>query len=242
MNELLARLREAMGNADMQEGLIAAMQALLNDPSLVTGEEEAVRPLHETMDPPPSRHNKEEEVLNKMHEDTPHQGIRQSAPLPALSQEKEGSDSPITSDSDAAPRWWRVQSSPTHVKKRPHIEVPRFAKVKKSKREARMKKRKKAPSSPSSSPSSWGESSYSSSSSSEEEDYYSSPKRTHDKEKKTHDTKRRPRRSRKFKEGGKSITFLTYDGKFGDLDKVLAFIQQFDATFGDENFSESSKL
>ena len=76
MNELLARLCEAMGIADMQEGLIAAMQALLNDPSLVTGEEEAVRPLHETTDPPPSRHNKEEEVLNKMHEDTPHQGIR----------------------------------------------------------------------------------------------------------------------------------------------------------------------
>ena len=75
MNELLARLREAMGNADMQEGLIAAMQALLNDPSLVTGEEEAVRPLHKTTNPPPSCHNKEEEVLNKMHEDTPHQGI-----------------------------------------------------------------------------------------------------------------------------------------------------------------------
>ena len=65
MNELLARLCEAMGNADMQEGLIAAMQALLNDPSLVTGEEEAVRPLHETTDPPPSRHNKEDEVLNR---------------------------------------------------------------------------------------------------------------------------------------------------------------------------------
>ena len=243
MNELLARLCEAMGNADMQEGLIAAMQALLNDPSLVTGEEEAVRPLHETTDPPPSRHNKEDEVLNKMHEDTPHQGIRQSAPLPALSQEKERNDSPITSDSNAAPRRGRrVQSSPTHVKKRPHIEVPRFAKVKKSKREARIKKRKKAPSSPSSSPSSWGESSYSSSSSSEEEEHYSSPKRTHDKERKKHDTKRRPCRSCKFKEGGKSITFLTYDGKFGDLDKVLAFIQPFDTAFRDENFSKSSKL
>ena len=104
MNELLARLREAMGNLDMQEGLIAAMQALLNDPTLATGEEKAERPPHGTPNPPPSCHGKEEEVLNKMHEDTPHQGIRQSAPLPALSQEKEGSDSPITSDSDVAPR------------------------------------------------------------------------------------------------------------------------------------------
>ena len=104
MNELLARLCEAMGNADMQEGLIAAMQALLNDPTLVMGEEEVERPPHETPHPPPSCHGKEEEVLNKMHEDTPHQGIRESARIPALSQEKEGSDSPITSDSDVAPR------------------------------------------------------------------------------------------------------------------------------------------
>ena len=48
MNELLARLCEAMGNLDMQVGLIAAMQALLNDPTLVTGEEDAERPLHGT--------------------------------------------------------------------------------------------------------------------------------------------------------------------------------------------------
>ena len=135
-----------------------------------------------------------------------------------------------------------MQPSPMHVKKRPHVKAPKFTRVKKSKRDERMKKQKKAPSSPSSSPSSWGESSYSSSSLSEEEEYYSSPKWTHDKERKKHNTKQRPRRSPKFKKGGKSITFLTYNGKFGDLDKVLAFIQQFDATFGDKNFSKSSKL
>ncbi|MCO5582158.1 hypothetical protein L7F22_036048 [Adiantum nelumboides] len=50
------------------------------------------------------------------------------------------------------------------------------------------------------------------------------------------------RRSNKLKEGGKSISFLTYDGTFGATDKVLAFIQQFDAAFGDEGFTESSKL
>ena len=108
MNALLAQLWEAMGNPDMQEGLIATMQDLLNDPTLMTGEEEAERPPHGTPNPPPSCHGKEKEVLNKMHEDTPHQGIQESALIPALSQEKEGSDSPITSDSDAAPRRQRV--------------------------------------------------------------------------------------------------------------------------------------
>ncbi|MCO5594902.1 hypothetical protein L7F22_048937 [Adiantum nelumboides] len=45
-----------------------------------------------------------------------------------------------------------------------------------------------------------------------------------------------------FKEGGKNISFLTYDGTFGATDKVLDFIQQFDAAFGGEGFMESSKL
>lgn len=45
-----------------------------------------------------------------------------------------------------------------------------------------------------------------------------------------------------FKEEGKNITFPSYDGTFGATDKVLAFIQQFDASFRDNNFFESSKL
>ncbi|RXY01909.1 hypothetical protein DD576_30265, partial [Klebsiella pneumoniae] len=53
---------------------------------------------------------------------------------------------------------------------------------------------------------------------------------------------KRSSKLKKFKEGGKSISFLTYDGTFGSTDKVLAFIQQFDAAFGDEGFTESSKL
>ena len=79
---------------------------------------------------------------------------------------------------------------------------------------------------------------------SKDEDYYSSPKQMHGKGKgrKAYNVKRRSKCYRKFKEGAKSITSLTYSGTFGALDKVLAFIQQFDADFGDENFSESSKL
>ena len=60
---------------------------------------------------------------------------------------------------------------------------------------------------------------------------------------KAYNVKRCSKRYCKFKEGAKSITFLTYNnGTFEALDKVLAFIQQFDAAFGDENFSESSNL
>ena len=35
---------------------------------------------------------------------------------------------------------------------------------------------------------------------------------------------------------------MTYDGTYGETDKVLAFIQQFDAAFGGETFDEASKL
>ncbi|MCO5554859.1 hypothetical protein L7F22_008395 [Adiantum nelumboides] len=66
-----------------------------------------------------------------------------------------------------------------------------------------------------------------------------SPRRGH---RRSHATWRRSNKFKKFKEGGKSISFLTYDGTFGATDKVLAFIQQFDAVFGDEGFMESSKL
>ena len=45
-----------------------------------------------------------------------------------------------------------------------------------------------------------------------------------------------------FKEGGKSITFQTYDHSYGAMDKVLSFIQQFDVAFDGEDFMESSKL
>ena len=54
--------------------------------------------------------------------------------------------------------------------------------------------------------------------------------------------KKNKRRHQKFREGSKNVSFVTYDGTYGAIDKVLAFIQQFDAAFGGERFSESSKL
>ena len=88
----------------MRHDLGVTMQALLYDHTLMTKEEGAERPPRGNSNPPPSCHDKEDEGLNKKHEDFPHQGILESAPYPTLSQEKEESESPITCNSDAAPR------------------------------------------------------------------------------------------------------------------------------------------
>ena len=53
---------------------------------------------------------------------------------------------------------------------------------------------------------------------------------------------KRSKKLQKFKEGGKNVTFLIYDGTYGDTDKVLNFIQQFDAAFEGEPFTEDAKL
>ena len=53
---------------------------------------------------------------------------------------------------------------------------------------------------------------------------------------------RHKKRQPKFCEGSKNVSFITYDGTYGAIDKVLAFIQRFDAAFEGENFMESSKL
>ncbi|MCO5557823.1 hypothetical protein L7F22_011395 [Adiantum nelumboides] len=136
---------------------------------------------------------------------------------------------------------YRVQESGSKRKRSPSREVSSSPSLRGRKRErechARRRHKSKRTPSPSSSPSK--RSSFSSSSSS---DGYSSS--SHHKRRR-HDTYRAWKRSRKlqkFKEGGKSITFQTYDGSYGATDKVLSFIQQFDAAFGGEDFTESSKL
>ena len=57
-----------------------------------------------------------------------------------------------------------------------------------------------------------------------------------------HPAWKRSHRMEKFKEGGKNITFLSYDGAYGATDCILGFIQQFDSAFGGEYFEERSKL
>ncbi|MCO5601201.1 hypothetical protein L7F22_055320 [Adiantum nelumboides] len=136
-------------------------------------------------------------------------------------------------EEDVAPRRRQAQRSltPTKRKRSPH-SPPRRETKKEEKDSKKKKERKRSPSSPSSSPSS----------SLDESGGYSSresPRRGH---RRSHVAWRRLNKLKKFKEGGKSISFFTYDGTFGATDKVLAFIQQFDAAFGDEGFTESSKL
>ena len=67
------------------------------------------------------------------------------------------------------------------------------------------------------------------------------------KKKKSHDHHKRKaiehkKRQQKFQEGSKNVSFITYDGTCGAVDKVFAFVQQFDAAFRGEHFTKSSKL
>ncbi|MCO5577526.1 hypothetical protein L7F22_031357 [Adiantum nelumboides] len=116
-------------------------------------------------------------------------------------------------------------------KRSPHSPHRRESK-REEKNSKKKKERKRSPSSLSSSPSS----------SSDEGSGYSSQERQRRGHRRSYAAWKRSSKLKKFKEGGKNISFLTYDGTFGATDKVLAFIQQFDAAFGDEGFIESSKL
>ncbi|MCO5595295.1 hypothetical protein L7F22_049336 [Adiantum nelumboides] len=149
------------------------------------------------------------------------------------SREREESESSDESMEDVAPRRRRAQRSPTPTKRKRSPHSPHRRESKREEKNSKKKKeRKRSPSSPSSLPSS----------SSDEGSGYSSQERQRRGHRRSYATWKRSSKLKKFKEGGKNISFLTYDGNFGATDKVLAFIQQFDAAFGDEGFTESSKL
>ncbi|MCO5563733.1 hypothetical protein L7F22_017380 [Adiantum nelumboides] len=121
---------------------------------------------------------------------------------------------------------YEVQESRSKRRRSPSREVSSSPSLRGQKRErehhARRRYKPKWTPSLSSSPSK--RSSFSSSSSC---DGYSS--KSHHKRRRldTHRTWKRSRKLQKFKEGGKSITFQTYDGSYGATDKVLSFIQQY---------------
>ncbi|MCO5608424.1 hypothetical protein L7F22_062634 [Adiantum nelumboides] len=149
------------------------------------------------------------------------------------SREREESEPSDESMEDVAPRRRRAQRSPTPTKRKRSPHSPHRRESKREEKNSKKKKeRKRSPSSPSSSPSS----------SSDEGSGYSSQERQRRGHRRSYAAWKRSSKLKKFKEGGKNISFLTYDGTFGGTDKVLAFIQQFDAAFGDEGFTESSKL
>ncbi|MCO5586422.1 hypothetical protein L7F22_040362 [Adiantum nelumboides] len=134
---------------------------------------------------------------------------------------------------DVAPKRRRAQRSPTPTKRKRSPHSPHRRESKREEKNSKKKKeRKRSPSSPSSTPSS----------SSDEGSGYSSQERQRRGHRRSYAAWKRYSKLKKFKEGGKNISFLTYDGIFGATNKVLAFIQQFDAAFGDEGFTESSKL
>ncbi|MCO5613123.1 hypothetical protein L7F22_067398 [Adiantum nelumboides] len=154
--------------------------------------------------------------------------IREEGP-----KEREKRESPNESN-DIAPQRRRARQSPTPPKRKRSSPSPssHHHKKKGGKDSRRKKARKRSPSSPSSS----------SSSSSNGSIGYSPKEHKRRGHRKSYAAWKKFHKLKKFKKGGKSISFLTYDGTFGATDKVLGFIQQFDAAFGDEGFTESSKL
>ncbi|MCO5549343.1 hypothetical protein L7F22_002812 [Adiantum nelumboides] len=146
-------------------------------------------------------------------------------------------DSRATSDSDMHPRKRQRAPSPSPSDGRRSSSSRSSRCSDKDDKKGEKKRRKKKPSN---SPPSQSSFDSENSSSSDADSKKSRKRRVH---RRTHAAwKWSSTLRRKFKEGGKSITFLSFDGTFGNVDKVLGFIQQFDAAFGDENFSESSKL
>ncbi|MCO5560882.1 hypothetical protein L7F22_014502 [Adiantum nelumboides] len=144
------------------------------------------------------------------------------------SREREESESSDGSMEDVAPRRRRAQRSPTPTKRKTSPHSPHHTESKREEKNSKKRKeRKRSPSSPSSL---------------DEGSGYSSQERQRRGHRRSYAAWKRSSKLKKFKKRGKNISFLTYDGTFGATDKVLAFIQQFDAAFGDEGFTESSKL
>ncbi|MCO5567314.1 hypothetical protein L7F22_021004 [Adiantum nelumboides] len=212
VNYLVTRLHQAMGNPALQGEGETSKRGL----STEKGVENPYQELKQLLEGKPSSKKKG----HAQHERSP-------------SREREESESSDESMEDVAPRRRRAQRSPTPTKwkRSPHSPHRRESK-RQEKNSKKKKERKRSPSSPSSSPSS----------SSDKGSGYSSQERQRRGHRRSYAAWKRSSKLKKFKEGGKNTSFLTYDGTFGATDKVLAFIQQLDAAFGDEGFTESSKL
>ncbi|MCO5584448.1 hypothetical protein L7F22_038375 [Adiantum nelumboides] len=111
VNYLVGKLQEAMGNPTLQMEVQGQIQHLQVPPS---AQEETVleRPLHETFKKGTSLSNEKE-----MREEPPSQSTKDSVMHQELSKERDGSDTPITFESDVAPRRRRTKRSPSPVKK-----------------------------------------------------------------------------------------------------------------------------
>ncbi|MCO5548860.1 hypothetical protein L7F22_002322 [Adiantum nelumboides] len=120
------------------------------------------------------------------------------------SKERRESESQDESMEDVAPRR-RCQRSPTPPKRKRSPHSPHRRETKREEKNSKKKKekeRKRSPSSPSSS----------SSSSSDESNGYFSQEKQRRGHRRSYATWKRSNKLKKFKEGGKNISFLTYDG------------------------------
>ncbi|MCO5550731.1 hypothetical protein L7F22_004222 [Adiantum nelumboides] len=236
VNYLVTRLHQAMGNPALQGEVQQQLHAYGILPP-IQQERGPERFQSETSKRGLSAEKRVEnpfQELKQLLEDKPSskkKGHAQHERSP--SREREESESSDKSMEDVAPRRRRAQRSPTPTKQKRSPHIPHCRESKREEKNSKKKKeRKRSPSSPSSSPSF----------SSDEGSGYSSQERQRRGHQRSYAAWKRSSKLKKFKEGGKNISFLTYDGTFGATDKVLAFIQQFDAAFGDEGFTESSKL
>ncbi|MCO5593118.1 hypothetical protein L7F22_047124 [Adiantum nelumboides] len=205
VNYLVTRFQQAMANPALQGEVQQQLHAY---EILPTHQEERdpVKSLGETskrgLSMAKEGENPYQELWNLLLEEPP-------------SKDKERSESPYDSmEEDVAPQRHQVQRSPTPTKRKrspsspPHRESKR--EEKNSKKE---KERKRSPSSPSSSPSP----------SSNESGRYSSKESPRGGHRRSHAAWKRSNKLKKFKEGGKSISFLTYDGEVFEVGDFLLF-------------------
>ena len=167
------------------------------------------------------------------------------APSHMVEPSHKGGQSPKDSEkeehsSEVAPQRRQIPCSPNRASKCSHCPSPSpesFLNEERSERGRHSQKRRRSLSLPTTSPLS--SDTQESSSSSLGFSYKVHPTR---KCKRSYKVWKQARKLETFKEGVKSITFLSYDGSYGQTDKVLAFVQQFDAAFDGEHFTERSKL
>ncbi|MCO5572310.1 hypothetical protein L7F22_026063 [Adiantum nelumboides] len=207
VNYLVTRLHQAMGNLALQGELQQQLHAYGILPpiqqergperfqgetskrglSTEKGVENPYQELKQILEGKPSSKKK----CHVQHERSP-------------SREKEESKSSDESMEDVAPRRRRAQRSPTPTKWKRSPHSPHRHESKREEKNSKKKERKRSPSSPSSSPSS----------SSDEGSGYSSQERQRRGHRRSYAAWKRSSKLKKFKEGGKNISFLTYDEHF----------------------------
>ena len=156
-------------------------------------------------------------LLPPSNEEAPNQVCTSSPKSACVLRESEQDESSL----EVAPRKQCIPRSPNHSSRRAHKpsnNLEMYSRDGKGDRGRHLQKRRRHPSPPSSSPYSYDLEELDSSMGSSQKVHSSC------KCKGTYHAWRRARELEKFK-GGKNITFLSYNGAYGKIDKVLVFVQ-----------------